>query len=266
MPGVFRCGDIDDHRNGHYTRLTREWQFFWFDLCCKIYYGRYHQDLTKEEYRWLANRWTSVGATTTAFTNLHGLDKFRNYVLDTNEGMEDPKIYTLVCGGASLAGTPVLFQKGNERRWMLKVEHFDGNKPPPPVETIDPERDPRVFYATTIRNKRIAHEYEIKVFDEQSNPPGLKTESFKHGFAVNPFPQFKKNGIAQHCPVPLIARSDIYFPLSGLAAIEPGQKWNPYFPPRDMDSVEPGRRRGRNASRPSPRREEILHLTGRAGR
>lgn len=235
MPGVFRCGDLDNPLNGHYTRLTREWQFFWFDLCCKVYYGRYHQDLTKAEYRWLANRWTSVGATTTAFTNLHGLDKFRNYVLDENREMEDPKIYTLVCGGASLAGTPVLFQKGNKRSWMLKVEYFDGTKPPPPVQTIDPGTDPRVFFATTIRKKRIKREYEIVVFNEELNPPGREPAKFSGGFSVNPFPQFKKNGVAQDCPIPLIASKEIYFPLSQLAAIDPaeGQKPSPYFPPRE---------------------------------
>ena len=232
MPGVFRCGDIDDHSNGHYTRLTKDWQFFWFDLCCKVYYGRYHQDLTKAEYRWLATRWTSVGATTTAFTNFHGLDKFRNYVTDENRDMEDPKIYTLVCGGAGLAGTPVLLKKGKESRWMLKVEHFDGTKPPPPVETIDPYTDPRVFFATTIRDKRIKTEYKITIFDEQTDPPSLIIKKIAGGFSVNPFPQFKKNGVTTDCPVPLIASKDIYYPLKDLVAIDIGKKPSPYFPPR----------------------------------
>ena len=55
LPCVFRCGEINNNSSGHYTRLNKEWQFFWFDLCCKIFYNRYHHDLTKKEYQWLAN-------------------------------------------------------------------------------------------------------------------------------------------------------------------------------------------------------------------
>jgi hypothetical protein len=234
MPAVFRCGDIDNNLNGHYTRLTKEWQFFWFDLCCKVYYGRYHQDLTKEEYRWLANRWTAVGANKRAFTNLHGVDKFRNYVLKERLDKEDPKIYTLVCGGASLAGTPVPIQKGNKTVWMLKVAYFDGTKPPPPVETIDPYTDPRVFFATTITSKKIVHEYEVTTFNVETNPLTREPRKFPSGFSVNPFPQFMKDGVALDCPVPLIASKDIYYPLKDLAAIKTGQKPSPYFPPREI--------------------------------
>jgi hypothetical protein len=230
MPCVFRCGDIADHSNGHYTALTKEWQFFWFDLCCKIYYGRYHQDLTKAEYKWLANRWTSVGGNTTAFTNNHGLDKFRNYVLDERQGKEDPKIYTLVCGGASLAGTQVRFKKGNKTVWMLKVVHFDGTKSPPPVETIDPYTDPRVFFATTITGKKVAKEYQVVIFNEQTNPPSQEIKTFARGFSVNPFPQLKKDGQLLDCPIPLIASKDIFYPLKDLVAIEAGKKPSPYFP------------------------------------
>jgi hypothetical protein len=241
MPSVFRCGDLDNHLNGHYTDLTREWQFFWFGLCCKVFYGRYHQELTKAEYRWLAPRWTSLGATKTAFTNFHGVDKFRNYVLDANrEVEEDPKIYTLVCGGASLAGALVPIQDGNQTRWMLKVEHFDGTQAPPPVETIDPYTDPRVFFATTIRGKRIKHEYEVIVFNEETNPPVRETKKFTEGFSINPFPQFHRNGVALDCPVPLIASKDIYFPLSQLVAIDDGQKPSPYFPPGEAPAFASG--------------------------
>lgn len=240
MPGVFRCGDIDNHLNGHYTALTEEWQFFWFDLCCKMVHGRYHQQLTKSEYRALATRWTSVGANTTAFTNAQGLDKYRNYVLNINRHVKElPKIYTLVCGGARLAGTPVLYKKDKESRWMLKVEYFDGTKPPPPVETIDPRTDPRVFYATTVRDKIVVHPYKmVRFVEEEGQPPRREEVEFQQGFAVNPFPQFKKNGMAIHCPVPLIASKDIYFPFSGLAAIEPGQPWSPYFPLSRFDEIE----------------------------
>lgn|GEM_PF-424714 len=200
-PCVFRCGELENNRNGHYVALTREWQFFWFDLCSGIYYGRYHRDLTKAEHRWLALRWTNVGASPTAFTNFHGLEKFRNYVLNESMDMELPKIYTLICGGATLTGTVVKNSKGVD---MLKVDHFDGTKPPPPVETIDPYNDPRVFFANIITAKRI---------------PG------KAGFKVVQFPQFRGKDV----PVPLLANTDIYYPLSDLEEITTGIKPPAYY-------------------------------------
>jgi hypothetical protein len=229
LPCVFRCGEINDHAIGHYVRLTEEWQFFWFDLCCKIYYGKYHQDLTADEREWFGSKWTSVGDTTTAFTNQHGLDRFRNYILKNRLGAQDPKIYTLVCGGASLAGTPVEYKKGKKSVWMLRVAHFDGNRPPPPVETIDPYTDPRVFFANTIRNKRIRGTYCIKVFEE-GNPLKPIVREIEHGYSVNRFPQFHRDGQLYDCPVPLVATEDIYFPMKYLVPISAGAKIFPYFP------------------------------------
>ncbi len=198
-PCVFRCGELEDNRNGHYVALTREWQFFWFGLCCRIYFGRYSPNLPKNETNWLAHRWTSVGANTTAFTNGHGLEVFRNYVLNESMDAEDAKIYTLVCGGATLTGTIVKNSKGVD---MLKVDHFDGTKPPPSVETIDPYNDPRVFFANIITGKNVKG---------------------KDGFKVVRFPQFRGKDI----PVPLIANTDIYYPLSDLEEVTTGIKPSP---------------------------------------
>ena len=230
LPSVFRCGEIGDASNGHYVDLTREWQFFWFDLCSKIYYGRYHQDLTPAEYEWLADKWSVVGATKTAFTNQKGVNDFANYVTNDRIGEEDPGIYTLVCGGASLAGTPVKFQKGNKSRWMLKVEHFDGNQPPPPVETIDPYTDPRVFFATSITKAKVPGRYQITVFDAEKDTLGRKTREIREGYKVNPFPQFKKDDQLLDCPIPLVAKRDIYFPMKDLVPIDDGVKARPYYP------------------------------------
>jgi hypothetical protein len=230
LPDVFRCGEISDNSNGHYVTLTREWQFFWFDLCCKIYFGRYHQELTPDEYEFLADKWTALGATKRAFTNQHGLDNFKNYVLNTRLNKDDSKIYTLVCGGASLAGEPVKFQKGKKCHWMLKVTHFDGTRLPPPVETIDPNTDPRVFFATSITNVKVPGAYEITTFDAESDVLTRKTKEIKQGFKVNRFPQFMKDDAALDCPVPLIAKEDIYYPMGDLVAINDGVKPSPYYP------------------------------------
>jgi hypothetical protein len=201
-PCVFRCGELENNQNGHYVTLTPEWQSFWFELCCKACFGRYSQNLSKGHSRWLALRWTSVGGTTTAFTNGHGLDQFRNYILDENRDADPAKIYTLVCGGATLTGTVVKNSKGTD---MLKVDHFDGMKLPPPVETIDPNNDPRVFFANIITARWV-------------KPQG--------GFKVIRFPQFRGKDV----PIPLIANTDIYYPLNDLEEISAGIKPSPYYP------------------------------------
>jgi len=200
-PCVFRCGELENNRNGHFVALTREWQFFWFGLCCRIYFDGYSPTYPEKESNWLAHRWTSVGANTTAFTNGHGLEIFRNYVLNESMDSEDAKIYTLVCGGATLTGTVVRNSKGVD---MLKVDHFDGTKLPPSVEIIDPYNDPRVFFANIITSKLVKG---------------------KSGFKVVRFPQFKGKDI----PVPLIAKTDIYYPLSDLEEITTGVKPSPYY-------------------------------------
>jgi hypothetical protein len=199
-PCVFRCGERNNNLNGHYTMLNKEWQFFWFDLCCHVVFDCYHQELSKKEYDWLAGRWTGIGGNTTAFTNEKGLDTLRNYVTGERMNKDEAAIYTLVCGGATITGAPV---KNDNGKWMLKVDHFDGEKPPPPVKTIDPYTDPRVFFANIISNKKA-----------------------KGGFKVFSFPQLKRMDV----PIPLIASRDIYYPMDNLIEIETVHKTGPYFP------------------------------------
>ncbi len=213
-PDVYRCGQKENTNNGHYVTLTREWQFFWFDLCCKVVYGCYHYELTDERREFLAHKWTGVGGQTTAFTNFHGLDKWKNYVLNERMKKLEPMIYTLICGGASLAGTPVTIKKGKVDVPLLKVAHFDGRRPPPPVESINPYTDPRVFFATIITDNRIK----------------LKDQPAVDAFAVIPFPQFDGMPV----PVPIVATEDIYYPMKFLIPIEDGKKANPYFPSRPI--------------------------------
>ena len=200
-PCVFRCGELNNHLNGHFTPLNRAWQFFWFDLCCHVVFGKFHGELEKKDFERLADKWTGVGGTTTAFMNNgNGLDVRRNYVKEIQTDQRDAAIYTLVCGGATLTGTPV---KNANNRMMLNVDHFDGTQPPPPVETVDPFTDPRVYFATIIGTKKVAD-----------------------GFKVFPFPQFKGKDV----PIPLVASTDIFFPLDLLVKLENAQKPRPYFP------------------------------------
>lgn len=185
---------------GHFTKLERAWQFFMFDLACFVVFGRYHADLNNSEYEWLSHKFTSVFAETTAFCNGHGFDKNINYVTGDLKNDTLPAIYTLVCGGASVAGEVAVNSKGVE---MLRVEHFDGAAAPPDVRMIDPYSDPRIFWATTITNS-----------------------PYDGGYKVYKFSQYDGADV----PVPLIASSDIYFPLEFLATYAATMRRSPYNP------------------------------------
>jgi len=193
MPCVFRCGELGATQNGHYTRLDEEWQFFMFDVTSLSVFGRLHDDLTALEYDWLAQKFTSVFDDGRAFNNNHGFDVFRNYITGERMNAELPAIYTIACGGASLGGEVV----GN----YLKVAHFDGNGHPPDPSTIFPYTDPRVFFATTITD----------------------TKDGLGGYRVRRFPQYDGRDV----PVPLIASTDIYYPLADLEEYT-GAKRSPY--------------------------------------
>lgn len=200
LPCVFRCGTVEDSLNGHFTRLAREWQFFMFDLACFVVFGRYHADLNDSEYDWLSHKFTSVFAETTAFCNDHGFDRNINYVTGDLKNDTLPAIYTLVCGGASLAGGVVTNSEG---RRILRVDHFDGTKSPPAVRTIDPYSDPRVFWATTITNSK-----------------------YNGGYGVYKFSQYDGADVA----VPLVASSEIFFPMEFLAPYVATIRRSPYNP------------------------------------
>lgn len=218
LPEVYRCGKLNDYSgipdqyvNGHYSRLTAEWQFFWFDLCCLSYYGKVHNQLTKDQYNWLALRWTSVGGNRTAFTNGHGLDKYRNYVLNSNrDTVEEPMIYTLICGGMTTKEISVT--KNIYGKDMLKMPAFNGRESPPDVTTIDIRNDPRIFTAVNITSTKVS----------------------TGGYAVNPFPQFKKDTVPQDVLIPLIASDDIYFPADYCYSVNSVVKLNPYNAPRSV--------------------------------
>ncbi|RPJ29466.1 MAG: hypothetical protein EHM33_01050 [Chloroflexi bacterium] len=192
-PAVQRVGEYSDHLNGHFSTFGLGWQFFAMDLASKIVFGKYHDELTRDQYRWLANRLTEVYGSTTAFCNGKGLTTHRNHLTGENGTADEPGIYTLICTGASLGGAEV----GN----MLKVAHFDATQPPPDVSTIDPYTDPRVFFATIIGKG--ASGYRVYRFDQLD------------GYDV---------------PVPFIASRDVYYPLADLEKYVSDSKRSCYYP------------------------------------
>ncbi len=210
VPMVFRLGDIN-YIDGHYTYLDEDWQFFTFDLLCLSYYGKTHQALADVEYNWIAERWRGLYASKTAFTNRQGADKNRNWVTrkqsDMNKDVDKGiGLYTLVCGGASLTGTPVLNSKGS---MMLRVDAFDGTKPPPNIRTINIRTDPRIFKATIITDKKVPGGYIVRKFTYLENPV---------------------TGEVRDCLVPIIASEPVYYPMPDLRIVTSGVKPNPYYP------------------------------------
>jgi hypothetical protein len=200
LPCVFRCGELVNNTYGHYSQLDADWQFFLMDLLCLSYFGKPRKELTKVERDWMAKRTTAVYAGGRAFANNKGLDQFRNYLTGERMTAGLPAIYTLVCGGASVTGTKVINAKGVP---MLKVDHFDHAAGPPPIESIDIRTDPRIFFATTIT--------------------GTKKGD---GYAVYRFPQLEGKDV----PIPLIAMTDIYYPMNDLRAVTGTVKPSPYWP------------------------------------
>lgn len=209
LPCVFRCGEIENTLNGHYTPLNEEWQFFMLNLLSLSFYMATWNNLTIPEYDWLADRYKGLYADNTAFTNKHGTTTHRNYVTrkadDMNKDAEDMKIYTLICGGASLRGSLAVNSKGEK---IIKVDCFDGNQPPPNINTINIHTDERIFFATTITN----------------TPSG-------EGYKVNKFPYLKDaTGYVYDCPIPLIASMPIYYPIKDLSFYTGAVKKRPYYP------------------------------------
>lgn len=200
MPCVFRLGELENSNNGHYTQLTAAWQFFLADLIAMSVYGRAYGSLSRVEKVYIAKRTTAIYSDDRFITNNKGMDVYRNYLLDERMEKELPAIYTLVCGGASLAGEIVTNSRGAP---MLKVEHFDGTKPPPPIDSIDWRNDPRVFFANSIT--------------------GTRKED---GYAVYRFPQLAGRDV----PIPIVASRDVYFPLAFTRLLADGKKGYPYYP------------------------------------
>lgn len=103
------------------TVLTKEWQFFCFDLI--------KQMVPDWPFELQAQKFRGVYANSTAFTNGQGFDAdpgetpHANYITGEDLEFEDPKIFTLICGGNVLAGTEV----GS----YLRVETLDGKSNPP---------------------------------------------------------------------------------------------------------------------------------------
>lgn len=213
LPCVFRMGEFDNPNNGHYVFLNKEWQFFTFDLLSMSYYNKTHEYLTSVEYDWLANRWAGLYHGGLAFTNNQGTDTNRNYItrkeddmnLDAEKGIG---LYTLICGGASIT-TIGDVQTNIKGKRVIRVNSFDGTKPPPKSGSINIYSDPRIFFACSITGTKVENGYKVRPFNFLQNP---------------------QSGEIKPVPIPIISNKPIYYLYDNLFSY-PGIKRDNYLYP-----------------------------------
>lgn len=199
--------DILGRKDGTVVLLTRELQFFSFDLMALVVYGKVHSQLTKAEYDDLANRWSGIMGDTTAFTN--GTASRNNHITgEVEAGYKDIAFdKRRTCGLATHTGTVIKNDLGRE---MVALDYFDITKPLQPVETIDPLGDYRVFIANIITTTKVPGGYKVNRFPQLSTPAANKY------FDV---------------PIPLFSASPIYYPRDRVRELPPGTPDpSPYFP------------------------------------
>lgn len=194
-PEIFRAGSIENPNNIYEIKLIEKLQKFWFEICSLYVFGKTSDKLTKAEYKWLAKNWTALGSNRRAYTNLHGLDKFRNYITKERLNKDYPVLYSLLAGGASCAGIEAKNSKGVS---MIKLDVFDINNLPDP-RTLDIKNDPRIMFATNISKTKVGNGYKVSRFPMFSEP---------------------EKGIYRDVPVPLFG-----YPTKPLYYYKNSMKW-----------------------------------------
>lgn len=110
------------HELGHYTRLTKDWQFFWYRLNNPV-------GFTEAKWKQAWKSYTAGGPVETpAFiTDDRGSDTRTDYVSGVMRN-EDMEIECLFCGGNVITGREWKDSKGV---WWLTPEYLDAFNPPP---------------------------------------------------------------------------------------------------------------------------------------
>lgn len=159
-PEVYR---LEPH---HYSEMTEAWQHFMFDINPGM----------------LPNNFAGLYNNSTAFTNENGFTdnpatSRADYINMETLDRPNPRIATLICGGAALSG----MVEGTD----LIVNTLNGNQPPPNIKRINPQTTPWFFFRAVI---------------------------IGDGGGVYEFPYMKGKDVW----VPIIARFQVRFPLSKL--------------------------------------------------
>ena len=148
-PCVFQTGEFGRHiGTGLPAPITRDWQFFNADLMALAVYNKLFLDLNREEKADIVTAFTGTFGTSTAFCNHKGFgDGHINYVKGEDLDGELPLMFPLICGTDTVYG----HVEGD----YLAVASWDYRESPPAITNRDILNDPRVRYATVVRNVNI---------------------------------------------------------------------------------------------------------------
>lgn len=187
-PEVITLGLANNYKFSYKYSLNIQWQWFSFSLFATSAYNKAISLLTKEEFDFLVSRWSALYAGDIAFTNGSGTDKYRNYILDTNQGKPDFAYDKIrACGGAYLTGEDWINGQGEA---VLRVDTFDGNGNPPDISTINLYNDSRIFFADIIGDK--GNVYRFPHLEGTGSPTPL---------------------VNHDVPVPIISAEPVFYPM-----------------------------------------------------
>ena len=132
------------------TPLTRQWQYFWRQLC----------------YEMTDIQWRKLLHYRRAFTNNHGYyrdgDPRVDYVNGLDIGAPLPKIECLLCGGATVRGVETLY-KGVPH---LQLETLDGRQPPPAASWVL-KQEHLCFPAVSVRPDGRTQSFSLTPYPER---------------------------------------------------------------------------------------------------
>lgn len=198
-PQVNRIGVFNDHKSHNKVTLNREQQVFWADLMAMHKFGKVLSKCSKEEADYIRNRFSAIIGPSVFLTNRPPTEDVRDYVNGTGQGLSEPALAALICGGCTVWVKPA--GKNDRGVEMVEVYSFlDGE----PLPSVTPETllDPRVLWATTIFG------YE----------------------SVRPFSTL---GEGVGVPYPLITKERYYYPASGVQVYPMDAPFrSQYYPPR----------------------------------
>lgn len=204
-PEVFNLGSSVDNNSSYRYSLGQAWQIFSFGIFVKVGYNKRLNELTKEEFWYMAGKWSAVYYSWIAFcNNNNGSEVCHNYIMGTHPDKPDMAYDKIrVCGGAAITGEEELNSSGKA---VLRVDTFNGLYGPPSIESINPFADSRIFFAS------------------QVNPDGHITR----------FPQLSGIGsptpiVCKDVPVPMIADEPVYYPMWKLKKLPLGSKIPSYL-------------------------------------
>lgn len=160
-----------------YTELTEEWQWYWFRVgLVHPYTGYRHWNeklLADWEFKLLQSEWSSLTHGAKAFTNNFGTEKYRDYINDENQGMDNPMQGAITCCGN-------LFRViGDRIARGTPIETLDGRYPPPPIEKVNRlTRPDLIFCAVNIPGKKVAGVEVPLIVESGPNKGRIKADPF----------------------------------------------------------------------------------------